>query len=85
MNLSWQELAALVSAKIRGWMTSYGRFRRSELYPVLARINHHIQQWMRHKYKRLRPVKKMQATWNRVTAQYPRLFPHWRWGTWAWQ
>ncbi len=85
VNLSWEELAAMVSQQIRGWMTSYGKFFKSELYPLLARINYHIQQWMRRKYKRLRPVKAMRAAWGRVTAQYPRLFPHWQWVTWAWQ
>ncbi len=85
VNLSWADLAAMVRQKISGWMNSYGRFRRSALYPLLARINYHIQQWMRRKYKRLRPVKAMLAAWERVTAQYPGLFPHWRWVTWAWQ
>ncbi|MBV8432393.1 MAG: group II intron reverse transcriptase/maturase [Solirubrobacterales bacterium] len=85
VNLSWADLAAMVRPKISGWMTSYGAFRRSELYPLLARINYHIQQWMRRKYRRLRPVKAMLAAWERVTAQYPRLFPHWQWVTWAWQ
>jgi RNA-directed DNA polymerase len=85
VNLSWADLAAMVRPKISGWMNSYGRFRRSELYPLLARINYHIQQWMRRKYKRLRPVKAMLEAWRRVTAQYPRLFPHWQWVTWAWQ
>ena len=85
VNLSWADLAAMVRPKISGWMTSYGAFRRSELYPLLARINYHIQQWMRRKYKRLRPVKAMRRAWERVTAQHPRLFPHWQWVTWAWQ
>jgi RNA-directed DNA polymerase len=85
VNLSWADLAAMAGPKIRGWMHSYGRFRRSELYPLLARINYHIQQWMRRKYKRLRPVKAMVKAWERVTTQYPRLFPHWQWVTWAWQ
>ncbi len=85
MNLSRAELAATAGREISGWMNSYGRFRRSELYPLPARISYRIQQRMRRKYKRLRPVKAMQAAWERVTAQYPRLFPHWQWDTRAWQ
>jgi hypothetical protein len=27
----------------------------------------------------------MLEAWERVTTQYPRLFPHWQWVTWAWQ
>jgi hypothetical protein len=52
-------------------MTYYGRFRRSELYTLLARINYHLQQWVRHKYRRLRPTRAMERAWKRVTAQYP--------------
>jgi RNA-directed DNA polymerase len=85
VNLSWAELAAMVRQQISGWMNSYGRFYRSALYPLLARINYHIQRWIRHKYKRLRPVKVMRKAWKRITAQYPGLFPHWQWVTWAWQ
>jgi hypothetical protein len=32
----------------------YGRFRRSELFPLLARINYHVQKWIRAKYRQLR-------------------------------
>lgn len=85
VNLSWREIADLVRDKISGWMNSYGRFYRSEMYPLLARINYHIQQWVRRKYKRLRSARAMLAAWRRVTAQYPGMFPHWKWVTWAWQ
>jgi hypothetical protein len=61
-----------------------GRFRRSELYTLLARINYHLQQWVRRKYRRLRPTRAMQRAWKRVTTQYPALFPHWQWVTGAW-
>jgi RNA-directed DNA polymerase len=85
VNLTWAELAVMVRQKISGWMSSYGRFRPSELYPLLARINYRIQKWMRNKYRRLRPLKAMQAAWERIIIQYPRMFPHWRWVTWSWQ
>jgi group II intron reverse transcriptase/maturase len=85
-NLTYKELAALVSNQVRGWMNSYGRFYRSALYPVLSHVNWHIQQWMRRKYRRLRPAKALGKAWDRLTAEYPRYLPHWQWGiTWAWQ
>jgi RNA-directed DNA polymerase len=65
-------------------MSYYGKFRRSELYPLLARINYHVQQWIRDKYKKLRKDKAMRRAWERVTAQFPGLLPHWRWVAWAW-
>ena len=42
-------------------MAYYGKFRRSELYSLLARINYYLRKWVRAKYKRLRPVRAMQG------------------------
>jgi group II intron reverse transcriptase/maturase len=83
--LTWQELAQWIGPVIRGWMSYYGRFYRSALYPLLARINYHVQKWVRAKYRRLRPLKALARAWQRVITQYPELLPHWRWVTWAWQ
>jgi RNA-directed DNA polymerase len=69
---------------IRGWMAYYGRFRHSELHPLLARINRRVQQWIRAKYRRLRACRAMKRAWDRITAQTPGLLPHWRWETGAW-
>jgi hypothetical protein len=38
---------------VAGWMNYYGRFYRSALYPLLARINAYLVRWIRRKYKRL--------------------------------
>lgn len=85
VNLTERELAAMVGPRVRGWMAYYGRYHRSAMYPLLARLNYHLQQWGRRKYKRLRPVRKLVEAWNGWTARCPRLFPHWQWVTWAWQ
>ena len=82
--LTWEQLADWIGPVIRGWMTYYGRFRHSELHPLLARINWHVQEWIRRKYRRLKPYKAMKRAWNRITAQSPGLLPHWRWETGAW-
>jgi RNA-directed DNA polymerase len=73
------EIARAVNPVIRGWMQYYGAFYRTELYPLLRRINSYLVRWMRKKYRRLRPFKKAHAAWKRVTSQYPRCFAHWRW------
>jgi hypothetical protein len=39
-------------------MQYYGRFYRSALYPLLARINAYLVQWIRKKRKRLAGLKK---------------------------
>jgi Group II intron, maturase-specific domain len=55
-------------------MQYYGAFCRSALLPLLRLINAYLMRWLRKKYKRLAPNKKARACWERVTAQYPRLF-----------
>ena len=79
-NLTWEQLIDWIGPVIRGWMTYYGRFRHSELHPLLARINRRVQQWIRAKYRRLRAYRAMKRAWDRITAQMPGLLPHWRWG-----
>jgi len=54
-----------------------GPARHSALLPLLRRINAYLMPWLRKKYKRLAAKKKARACWERVTAQYPRLFAHW--------
>jgi group II intron reverse transcriptase/maturase len=81
VNLTWAQLAQWIGPVIRGWMSYYGRYYRSALYPLLARVNYHVQQWLRHKYRRLRPLKALTRAWKRVTTQNPNALPHWKWTT----
>jgi RNA-directed DNA polymerase len=85
ITFSWAELIRWISPVIRGWMSYYGRYYRSALYPLLARINYRIQRWMQEKYRRLRTSRARHRAWERVTTQYPRALPHWPWVAWAWQ
>jgi hypothetical protein len=62
---------------------STGRFYRSALYPLLARINAYVMRWSRKKYKRLRSRKKAQAQWETVVKLRPRFFAHWAWVNWV--
>jgi len=78
-TLSERDLARWLNPIVSGWMNYYGRFYRSQLYPLLRRINVYLVRWMRKKYKRLRTFTKAHAAWRRTTRQYPRYFAHWRW------
>ncbi len=64
----------------RGWMNYYGRFYRSQLYPLLQRINTDLMRWAGKKYRRLRPYKRFKAWWSGLLDREPRLFAHWAWG-----
>jgi group II intron reverse transcriptase/maturase len=84
IGLNLAELARQINPVVRGWMQFYGAFYRSELYPLLSRINSYLMRWIRSKYKRLRTIKRAAACWQRVTSQYPRLFAHWAWTRGSW-
>ena len=73
------DLAEAINAIVRGWMTYRGRFYRTEMIPLLRRINTYLMRWARKKYKRLRGFKRLKAWWIRVTQCDPDLFAHWAW------
>ena len=79
------ELARWINPIVRGWMQYYGAFYRSELYPVLKRINGYLMRWLRKKYKRLRTFTKAHAAWERATTQHPGYFAHWKWVSAHWR
>ena len=56
-DLSESDIARWINPVVRGWMQYYGAFYRSELYPLLGRINSYLMRWMRKKYERLRKRK----------------------------
>lgn len=60
-------------------MNYYGRFYRSQMYPLLQRINGYLMRWVRKKYKRLRGFKRRYAWWYGIADREPDLFAHWAW------
>ncbi|HYZ38452.1 MAG TPA: group II intron maturase-specific domain-containing protein, partial [Pseudonocardiaceae bacterium] len=73
------ELAAWINPIVVGWMHYYGRFYRSQMYPLLQRINTYLMRWARNKYKRLRGYKRFQVWWSGLVDREPGLFAHWAW------
>ena len=73
------ELAALINPVVAGWMNYYGRFYRSQLYPLLRRVNAYLMRWAGKKYKRLRAYKRFKKWLTGVISREPRLFAHWAW------
>jgi RNA-directed DNA polymerase len=78
-GLDLKDLADWINPIVVGWMTYYGRFYRSQLYPFLQRINTYLVRWARKKYKRLRSYKRFQAWWTGLLDREPGLFTHWAW------
>jgi RNA-directed DNA polymerase len=74
-------LAKWMNPIIRGWMTYYGKFYRTELDGLLRRINTYLVRWARRKFKRLRSFKRAKRWWNGLLRRQPGLFAHWAWMT----
>ena len=82
-HITEADLASRINPILRGWMTYYGAFYKSALYPLLERINAYLMRWIRKKYKRLRSKKKARNAWNQAVARRPPFFAHWAWITHA--
>ncbi len=76
-----EELAEWMNPVIRGWMTYYGKFYRTELNGLLRRINTYLVRWARRKFRRLRSFKRARRWWNGLLRRQPGLFTHWAWMT----
>ncbi len=75
---SLAELAGTYNPIIRGWTGYYGNFYRTQLRPLLRRIDLYVIRWARRKYKRLRHKPKGARDWlDRICRAKPRLFAHW--------
>lgn len=75
------ELARLLNAKVRGWISYYGKFRKSEMWRLFGRLNARLVKWVRRRYKRF------SGSWNRahkallfIANHHPNLFVHWKAG-----
>lgn len=77
-RLSLDELAEMINPIVAGWINYYGRFNRSQLSPLLQRINTYLMRWAGQKYKRLRSYRRFQRWWTGIIDRDPGLFAHWR-------
>jgi RNA-directed DNA polymerase len=86
MRIHWHttmtlgELAQWLNPIVAGWMHYYGRFYRSEMFPLLQRINTYLVRWAGKKYRRrLRAHKRIERWWTGLLERQPDLFAHWKW------
>ena len=74
-----EDLARMFNPIIRGWISYYGRFYKSALYPTLRCLDRRLVQWARRKFKRLKRHRRRAEQWlRRVARRQPGLFAHWR-------
>jgi hypothetical protein len=75
---SLTELAQMYNPCIRGWITYYSHFYKTQLRPTLKRIDAYVIRWVRRKFKRMRHQTKGARDWfDRIRRANPTLFAHW--------
>ncbi|HET9687684.1 MAG TPA: group II intron maturase-specific domain-containing protein [Pseudolabrys sp.] len=75
---SLTELAAIYNPCIRGWISYYSHFYKTQLRPTLTRIDAYVIRWARRKFKRMRHRTKGGRDWfDRFRRANPHLFAHW--------
>jgi hypothetical protein len=57
----------------------YGRYYRTQMYPLLRRVNLYLRRWAGRKYRRLRTHKRFKRWWYRPIKRDPGLLAHWQW------
>jgi RNA-directed DNA polymerase len=83
-DLALGDLARWLNRIVAGWMNYYGRFYRSQMYPLLQRVNAYLRRWAGMKYRRLRAYNRFKAWWAGLVDRQPGLFAHWKWARWVW-
>jgi group II intron reverse transcriptase/maturase len=72
------DLARMFNPVIRGWITYYGRYYKSALYPTFRYLDQCLANWAMAKYKRLRRHRQRAGYWvSKTASRDPRLFAHW--------
>jgi len=80
-DYSLEDLSRIFSPVIRGWISYYGSFYKSAMYPTLRHLNEILVRWARRKFKRLRHHFTNAVYWlGRIAKREPNLFPHWQMG-----
>ena len=75
---SLTELAEMYNPCIRGWITYYSHFYKTQLRPTLKRIDAYVIRWARRKFKRMRHQTKGAREWfDRFHRANPKLLAHW--------
>ena len=75
---SLTDLAQMYNPCIRGWISYYSHFNKTQLRPTLKRIDAYVIRWARRKFKPMRHQTKGAGVWfDRLRRAKPTLFAHW--------
>ena len=80
-EMTLKDIARWINPVLRGWLSYYGAYYRSEMYRFLRNFNKTLVRWAMRKYKSLRFCKhRAVAFLERIAKQKPDLFVHWEAG-----
>ena len=82
VHLTLDKIAIILRSKTRGWISYFGKFRRSDMHGVFRTLNFRLARWVRNKYRRFRRKRRSFAyKWLvEVSKNFPNLFVHWEYG-----
>lgn len=81
---SLEDFSHMFNPMIRGWITYYGRFRKSALYAVFRPLDFALVRWATGKYKKLKFHWRRARLWlEEIASRQPGLFAHWQLGSQA--
>jgi RNA-directed DNA polymerase len=76
-----EDLSRMFNPVIRGWVNYYGRFYKSEMYPVLRHMDRALVRWAQRKYKKLEVHQRRATHWlGKIARREQKLFTHWQMG-----
>ena len=79
---SLEQLAKWLNPILQGWISYYGKFRRSALDSVFRHFNKTLVRWARRKFKALKRHKgRTIALFDKLAVRCPWLFAHWKFGS----
>jgi RNA-directed DNA polymerase len=77
---SLEDLARMFRATLSGWLSYYGRYYTSGMYPMFRALNRRLVRWAQRKYKRYRHQRRATHWLRQLAQREPQLFPHWQLG-----
>jgi RNA-directed DNA polymerase len=75
-----EDLSQMFNPVLRGWVNYYGRFYKSEMYPVLNHMNRALVRWVSRKYKKLKHQRRANHWLGGIARREPKMFVQWQMG-----
>jgi RNA-directed DNA polymerase len=78
-DLSIEAIAEMINAKLRGWISYYGKYGSRDLWNVFKQLNYRLLKWWKRKHK-TRSIYKAIVQLKAEQQNNPHLFAHWQAG-----